>query len=83
MSKAKAASLTSGFIATKGTAAPSAEMPMKMMKEDMGGERTAVTVRLTNADYRRLKLYGLEHRQSNQDIIVAALDAYLSNDVNK
>ena len=82
MSKAKAASLTSGFIATKGKAAPSAEIPIKMTKEDMG-ERTAVTVRLTNADYRRLKLHGVEHRLSNQDIIVAALDAYLSNYVSK
>jgi len=83
MSKAKAASLTSGFIATKGKATPSAEIPInKMTKEDMG-ERTAVTVRLTSADYRRLKLHGLEHRQSNQDIIVAALDAYLSNGVSK
>lgn len=82
MSKAKAASLTSGFIATKGTAAPSAETPIKMGKEDMG-ERTAVTVRLTNADYRRLKLHGLEHRQSNQDIIVIALNAYLSNGVKR
>lgn len=82
MSKAKAASLTSGFIATKGSAAPSAEIPIKMTKEDMG-ERTAVTVRLTNVDYRRLKIHGLEHRLSNQDIIVTALDAYLSNYVNK
>jgi hypothetical protein len=80
MSKAKAASLTSGFIATKGAAAPSAETPVKVLKEDMR-KPIAVTVRLTNADYRRLKLHGLEHRQSNQEIIVAALNAYLSNDI--
>lgn len=82
MSKAKVASLTSAVIATKGTAAPSATTPVKAMKED-AGDRTAVTVRLTPSEYRQLKLHGLEHRQSNQDIIVAALDAYLSNDVNK
>lgn len=81
MSKAKAASLTSGFIATKGSAAPSAEVPIKITKEDTG-ERTAVTVRLTNAEYRRLKLHGLERRQSNQDIIVAALDAYLTHEAH-
>lgn len=76
MSKQKAASLT-GIIATKGSAAPSAEMPIKI-GADTTGKRTAVTVRLTDAEYRRLKLYSLEHRQSNQDIIVAALDAYLT-----
>lgn len=75
MSRAKPASLTSGFIATKGTAAASVK--------EVSGDRTAVTVRLTDPEYRRLKMYSLEHRQSNQDIIVAALDAYLSNSVNR
>jgi hypothetical protein len=78
MSKLKVASLTSAVIATKGAAAPSAEAPIKSV-----GDRTSVTVRLTASEYRQLKLHGLEHRQSNQDIIIAALNAYLSNDVNK
>lgn len=37
----------------------------------------AVTVRLDPARYERLKLRGVRHRQSNQDMLVAALDAYL------
>ena len=82
MSKPKVASLTSAVIATKGSAAPSAEAQIKTVKEDIS-DRTAVTVRLTASEYRKLKLYGLEHKQSNQDIIVAALDTYLSNGVNK
>lgn len=76
MSKPKAASLTGSVIATKGAATPSAGI-----KTQDEGERIAVTVRLTPPDYRRLKMYGLENRISNQDIIVAALNTYLSNDV--
>jgi hypothetical protein len=78
MAKAKVASLSGSVIATKGTAAPSSDI--KTIGE---GERIAVTVRLSPTDYRNLKLHGVEHRESNQDIIVAALSAYLSNDVNK
>lgn len=78
MAKPKAASLTGSVIATKGAATPSADI-----KTQDEGERIAVTVRLSPADYRRLKLRGLESRTSNQNLIVAALNAYLSNDVNK
>lgn len=76
MAKPKAALLTGSVIATKGAAAPSAD---NKVKDD--GERIAVTVRLTPTDYRKLKMHGLEQRMSNQEIIVTALDAYLSNDV--
>lgn len=38
----------------------------------------AVTVRLDEARYRRLKLHGLDHRKSNQEILVNALDVFLS-----
>jgi hypothetical protein len=37
----------------------------------------AVTVRLDPARYERLKIHGAKRRQSNQQILVAALDAYL------
>jgi hypothetical protein len=37
----------------------------------------AVTVRLDPERYERLKIYGAKQRQSNQQILVAALDAYL------
>lgn len=75
---AKAASLlNSSVIAKKGAAAPSSDIKNK----EEEGERIAVTVRLSPASYRRLKMHGLENRISNQDIIVSALDAYLSADV--
>lgn len=38
----------------------------------------AVTVRLDPARYQSLKLYGVKTRTSNQDVLVAALDLYLS-----
>jgi hypothetical protein len=37
----------------------------------------AITVRLDPERYERLKVYGARRRQSNQHIMVAALDAYL------
>jgi hypothetical protein len=37
----------------------------------------AVTVRLDEARYERLKRFGSQHRITNQDIIVAALDHFL------
>jgi hypothetical protein len=40
----------------------------------------AVTVRLDEARYERLKSYGGKHRVTNQDIIVAALDRFLGTD---
>lgn len=72
----KVASLTGSVIATKGAAAPSSDI-----KSQEDGERIAVTVRLSPADYRRLKMHGLENRISNQNIIVDALNTYLRNDV--
>lgn len=38
----------------------------------------AVTVRLDPERYERLKVHGARHRRTNQEIIVAALDAYLA-----
>jgi predicted transcriptional regulator len=38
----------------------------------------AVTVRLDPERYERLKMHGVRRRQTNQQIIVAALDAYLA-----
>jgi hypothetical protein len=37
----------------------------------------AVTVRLDEVRYERLKRFGGKHRITNQDIIVAALDHFL------
>lgn len=78
MAKPKAASLLdSSVLAIKGEAAPSSDA-----KTQDEGERIAVTVRLSPADYRRLKMHGLERRKSNQDIIVDALTTYLSRSAN-
>jgi len=41
----------------------------------------AVTVRLDPDRYQALKLYGVKTRTSNQDVLVAALDQYLSSRV--
>jgi hypothetical protein len=38
----------------------------------------AVTVRLDPERYERLKLHGARRRQSNQEILVAALDTFLA-----
>jgi hypothetical protein len=37
-----------------------------------------VTVRLDPGRYERLKMHGARRRQSNQEILVAALDAFLT-----
>lgn len=39
----------------------------------------AVTVRLDPARYERLKIYGVRHRRTNQDLLTEALDAFLAS----
>ncbi len=78
--------LSSPLISRKGEAAPAVVAPplapspepppvVAVPKGTVG--TIAVTVRLDPARYERLKLRGVRHRQSNQDMLVAALDAYL------
>ena len=44
-----------------------------------GVENTiAVTVRLDEKRYRKLKHYGVDQRKTNQEILVNAIDAYLA-----
>lgn len=38
----------------------------------------AITVRLDQERYERLKIHGAKQRRTNQQILVAALDAYLA-----
>lgn len=45
------------------------------------GNTIAITVRLDPDRYNRLKHYGVDHRMTNQEIMIKALDAYL--DANK
>lgn len=81
MSK-KPAALGASIIATKGQASPTvqnqAPQAVKAANIAIDNEhRTAVTVRLDDERYKKLKMFGLDKKLSNQDIIVAALDAYL------
>ncbi len=75
MAKAKAAQLGESLITRKGEAAPAV---MSGGTETQRGMQTiAVTVRLDEDRYTRLKVFGARTRRTNQDILVAALDAYL------
>lgn len=73
----KSASLGAGLIATKGTAAPSAETPGKVAVSPDKDKRIAITVKLLEKPYLRMKAYGAMNRTSNQDILEAALNEYL------
>jgi hypothetical protein len=87
MSKSKSPTLTSGLIVRKGEAAPNGgetagegivTRSMESKELPKGTENTvAVTVRLDADRYARLKHYGVDRRQTNQEIMVKALDAFL------
>ena len=74
--------LGGGLIARKGEAAPVAvsapptPAPAAAPKGTAG--TIAVTVRLDPDRYERLKLQGVRTRRTNQDILVEALDAWLT-----
>lgn len=76
----KPAALGASIIATKGSALPSVQtqaVTTKSVTSVDSEHRTAVTVRLDEERYKKLKMFGIDRRLSNQDIFVAALDAYL------
>lgn len=87
----KPASLSAGLIAKKGEAAPVAAAPQPIppasaptpaalpAPKGANTNTIAVTVRLDPDRYQALKLYGVKTRTSNQDVLVAALDQYLSS----
>jgi hypothetical protein len=76
--------LGSGLIVRKGEAAPVAAPPAQPQRpadpaptpRGIAGT-IAVTVRLDQDRYERLKMHGVRERRTNQQILVAALDAYL------
>lgn len=72
----KTASLGSGLIATKGKAAPSTESSNKHDNHDKD-KRIAITVKLLEKPYLKMKAYGAKTRTSNQDILEQALNEYL------
>ena len=73
----KTASLGSGLIATKGKAAPSADTPSKTAVSQNKDKRIAITVKLLEKPYLRMKAYGALNRTSTQDILEKALNEYL------
>ncbi len=85
MPRHKPAELGAELIARKGEAAPAERTAEREAPE--GGQAiprgtkdtVAVTVRLDHARYQRLMHYGLRStpRQTNQEILVEALDVYL------
>ena len=58
-------------------AVPTAAPPPPLPTSSRAKPTIAVTVRLDETRYERLKRFGGQHRITNQDIIVAALDHFL------
>lgn len=87
MAKRKAAPLNAGLLARKGEAMPSSSAPNASSATEApiskGTKNTvAVTVRLDEERYHRLVGYGTRFtpRRTNQEILVAALDAFLNDE---
>lgn len=64
-------------VITPESVAPAAPVASAAVPKGIAGT-IAVTVRLDPERYERLKVHGVRRRQTNQQIIVAALDAYLA-----
>lgn len=78
----KTALLGASLIATKGKAMPSADLPapsiaLKKTEMALPEKRIAITLKLLESPYQRMKMYGVSNRQSNQDILEEALNEYL------
>jgi hypothetical protein len=86
MAKSKAAPLDAGLWVRKREAAPASTAPKVSGTTEAPLPRgtrdtVAVTVRLDEARYHRLVEYGTRFtpRRTNQEILVAALDAFLNS----
>jgi hypothetical protein len=82
----KVSQLDGNLIARKGNAAPATasqpaadEAPARKPSPRGTAGTIAVTVRLDPERYEKLKILGVRQRRTNQDILVAAIDAYMSN----
>ncbi len=78
---AKAAQLSPALVVRKGQAVPTAgqDPAAPGLPPVHAPALTALTLKLDDERYRRLKSLGLRRpRRSSQDILVAALDAYLA-----
>ena len=72
----KPASLVSGLVKTeKGKATPSVQSTL--ITNQNKDNRIAITVKLLEGPYVKMKTHGALNRKSNQDILEDALNAYL------
>lgn len=72
------ASLGAGLIVTKGSALPSVETPKHIPNKQVSSEkRIALTFKISDSDYQKLKHMGVEKRMSTQSILNAAFSDYL------
>jgi hypothetical protein len=79
------AKLSGALLAQKGAAAPTAthsdvarQSASPRAPEGEGGKPIALTLKVDQARYETLKVLGARTRRSNQEILLAALDAYLA-----
>lgn len=73
------ASLSAGLIVTKGSALPSVETPNHIPNKQVSSEkRIALTFKIGDSDYKKLKLLGIEARLSTQAILEKAFSDYLA-----
>ena len=83
MAKAKASELDARLCARKEEGAPSVRPGPEEAREEPGmtshspSDTIAVTVRLDEARYVKLKVLGARTRRTNQEMLIVALDAYL------
>lgn len=86
MTSNKASVLSSDLIVRKGEASPTvmtlkeSPVPKKEIESEKLNDkkRVAITVKLEAAMYENLKLYGARNRKTNQDLIVEAINKFLS-----
>lgn len=84
MSSNKMSELSSDLIVRKGEASPSVihhqglENKKNIILPNKKTATIAVTLRLNEKRYKKLKLFGVHNNITNQDILISALDAYLS-----
>jgi hypothetical protein len=79
------AKLSGALLAQKGAAAAAAthsaaarqSASPRALPEGEGSKPIALTLKVDQARYEALKVLGARMRRSNQDILLAALDAYL------
>lgn len=76
----KTASSDASLIATKDTGTPSTDADVKTAGQgakDSSEKRVAITVKLLESPYLRMKAYGAQNRLTNQNILEEALNDYL------